>query len=243
MKTKLISIILLMVITMGISAMTDDEFLQFVRDDGRFALLFKSFISFEVFTPGGEPSTSEFVVYENRGKSVAIYLSPARDKGKVVLQSDRRYWMYFPRSKSVTILSPMASVSGNASSADILRPPRSSLYDITLLDVANKYGSDRVIQLIANTREAPYGKIVNYYSGTKALFAEFYSRSGIVLKTAEYEEHRQNTDNPGWIPMKTTITDGNNPEEYTIITFDELKIIKSVDQGWFNPNNLGRVRP
>lgn len=242
MQIKLL-LFVLFVLNMGLFAQnqTDEAFLDALRNETGYAPQFKAHMLFEVSKPGGAPSSATFTLYENDGQSIALFLSPPRDKGKAILQIESKYWIYFPKAKRATVLSPMANMVGNASNGDVLRPPEGTLYDITILDIEPKVGN-RVVQFIASSRLSPYGKIISYYENDKILESEMYSRSGILLKKAYYYEHMKNTRGFGWLPTKSRIVDGTNEEIYTDITFTDVEILSSVNQSWFNPHNLGRVR-
>ncbi|OQX29378.1 MAG: hypothetical protein B0D92_04100 [Spirochaeta sp. LUC14_002_19_P3] len=227
--------------SLGAQNLSDEEFLRVLRKGEGYSPQFKATMLFEVNNPGGAPSVAELTLYENSGKSIAVFLSPARDKGKVILQLDSKYWLYFPKAKRSTVLSPLANMVGNASNGDVLRPPQAELYDISLLEDTPKKGN-RTVQFLASSRKAPYGKIIAYYENDKILATELYSRSGVLLKTTESLDHIKNTGGFGWMPVKTRIVDGKNPEIFTIITFSNVVIMKDMNQSWFNPNNLGRVR-
>lgn len=234
---------LFLALNMGLFAQnqTDQEFLDALRSESGFAPQFKAEMLFEVSTPGGSPSSATLTLYENSGSSIAKFLSPARDKGKTVLQKGSKYWMYFPKAKRSTVLSPLANMVGNASNGDVLRPPKASLYDITLLDTEPRVGN-RVVQFIASARTAPYGKVISHYEDDKILESEMYTRSGILMKKSYFYEHRKNTEGFGWMPLKSRIVDGQNEEKFTDITFTNVEILKNINENWFNPNNLGRVR-
>lgn len=227
----------------GVIAQTpsDSSFLKTLQDGETYAAIFKAQMSFEAHKPAGDTGNAVLTIYENNGKSIAQFQSPSRDRGKTVLQIDSKYWMYFPKAKRSTVLSPMAQMVGNASNGDVLRPPDSTLYAITILGSEPRVGN-RSVQFVALTRKAPYGKIISHYQDFQVLESEMYSRSGILLKKAYYEEHKRSENGSTWIPVKTRIVDGQNEDVYTIIVFSELQQLERINENWFNPNNLGRVR-
>ena len=246
MKTRIaLGLFLVFVLTgvIGLSAqtMTDVRFLEMIEANTRFSQKFSADMLFKVNSVGKEPSTSEFVLYENSGKSIALFKSPARDRGKAILQMNNKYWMYFPKTKRSMVLAPVASMVGHASNADVLRPPLSTLYSIKLLDSKPKTGN-RVVEFTATSREAPYGRIITWYEEDKPLRSEIYARSGVLLKKIFNDTHIRNNDGLGWFSTKTRIVDGKNERNYTTIVFSNIKILKTINESWFNPNNLGRVK-
>ncbi len=220
---------------------TDREFLEALRGEASYAPQFKAEMLFEVNAPGGTPTSATFILYEDDGRSIAKFLSPTRDRGKTILQQGNKYWMYFPRAKRSTVLSPLANMVGNASNGDVLRPPKATLYDITLLDIEPRVGN-RVVQFLASARTAPYGKVISYYEDDKILESEMYTRSGILMKKSYYYEHKKNTEGFGWLPVRSRIVDGIDEKKFTDITFTNVEILKNINKSWFNPNNLGRVK-
>ncbi len=235
--------ILLLIGRFGIFAQTasDREFLSTLEDGASYAAIFKARMSFETHNSSGAVSNAHLLLWENEGKAIVQFQSPSRDKGKALLHIGSKYWMYFPRAKRSTVLSPMANMVGNASNGDILRPPQGELYDITLLNDTPRAGN-RVVQFIASSRQAPYGKIISHYQDYKVLESEMYSRSGVLLKRAYFDNHVRSVDGNAWIATTTRIVDGTNPNVYTIIILSDLEQLTRINESWFNPNNLGRVR-
>ncbi len=243
MRNLSLLFILLLIGRFGIFAQTvsDREFLGTLKDGGSYASIFKARMSFEAHNSSGAVSNALLFLWENEGKSIVQFQTPSRDKGKALLQIGSKYWMYFPKAKRSTVLSPMANMVGNASNGDILRPPQGELYDIALLNDTPRKGN-RVVQFTASSRQAPYGKILSYYQDYKVLESEMYSRSGVLLKKAYFDNHVKSVDGEAWIASNTRIVDGNNPNVYTIIILSDLEQLPRINESWFNPNNLGRVR-
>ena len=233
----LLFLLIFPVLTQEIS---DQDFLDFLSYDQVFYPYFKAELTFEVHNINQETDESRLKLYVNDEKSLVKFEEPKTEKGKIILQIDNKYWIYFPRTKRSSALSPLTSLAGNASNSDVLREPDAEFYNI-FLDGETPNG-ERIAVFEAKSRKAPYGKIIAHYDGYKKIYSEIYSRNGILIKKAEYSQHLAGSQSNIYLPLYTKITDGKNPDKYTIMQFDNVEEQKSINESWFKPNNLGRVR-
>ena len=198
---------------------------------------FQASILVETREDNGNVYTHEFSLYTQDGKEILRYQAPVRDRGKLILQIEGSYWMYFPAVRRSLVLSPIGALAGSVSNGDLLQPPL-----LTLYTVSDEAPSQNGITLTLNAKDstAPYGRIVTEFRDGKMQTANYFSRSGILVKQAEYLDHTDIGRND-WIATEVLITspleDGqestiklSNPEE------------RSFPPAWFNPNNLGNVR-
>ena len=245
MKKIISNCFLLMIfalINLNAQSLSENEFMDYLISDEYYDPIFSADLTFEIYSPNREKSVATFSMYENKGKSIVKYKSPPKEKGKIILQLDSKYWMYFPKTRASSVLSPLSALVGNASNSDVLREPDSRLYNVKLIDHPDPRG-DRTILFEAKSRKAPYGRVITHYDGYKKLFSEIYSRSDILLKTVEFSEHIPGSRaQKGFLPLFSKIQDARNSKKYTIMKFSNVQALNSINENWFNPNNLGRVR-
>ena len=83
-------------------------------------------------------SKKEFVLYtvkKGQDKMVALFLSPASEKGRATLRLGENMWLYIPNvGKPLRITSLQSVVGGVFNNADILRLDYSTEYDATVAE-------------------------------------------------------------------------------------------------------------
>lgn len=122
--------------------------------------------------------------------SIAETLEPVRSRGGKMLQVDRNMWLSKPGLRKPIPISPRQRLSGQAAIGDIAATNYAGDYQATLLREDQHAGEDcHVLELRATSNRTTYDRL-NYWVSRDtglALYAEFLSLSGKVLKTAEFE--------------------------------------------------------
>ena len=241
-------LILFITITVSISFsiagqnVSDQDLLNLLNSNQTFYLYFKADLNFEVHSVDKDADISEFTLYVNDKASLVRFEKPSREKGKIILQIDNKYWIYFPKTRRSSALSPLTSLAGNASNSDVLREPDAEFYDISILKKAENNNGIAEVVFDANSRDAAYGKIVSHYDGYRKIYSEIFSRSGILLKKVEYSDHVSGSNPNVYLASYAKIIDGRNSEKFTIMKIDNIEPMDSINDSWFKPGNLGRVR-
>lgn len=135
----------------------------------------------------------EFVLYtvkKGQDKMVALFLSPASEKGRATLRLGDNMWLYIPNvGKPLRITSLQSVVGGVFNNADILRLDYSVEYDVAqsaetkeeyLLDLKAKSGTvayDRLKMTVDKTALVPTA-------------VECYAASGMLIKTLYFKERK-----------------------------------------------------
>jgi outer membrane lipoprotein-sorting protein len=143
-----------------------------------------------------EPDSSqkEFVLYsvkKGADKMVALFLSPASEKGRSTLRLDENMWLYIPNvGKPIRITSLQSVVGGVFNNSDILRLDYSAEYDATIHEeTADKY----ILNCKAKTSSVAYDRLTMLVDKkTMApVTIECYAASDMLIKTLYYKDIKE----------------------------------------------------
>ncbi len=133
----------------------------------------------------------EFVLYtakKGRDKMVALFLSPASEKGRVSLRLGDNMWLYIPNvGKPIRITSLQSVIGGVFNNSDILRLDYHVEYDVTGL---TDLGETWLLELKAKTRSVAYDrlKMTVDKKTVQPLDIECIASSGMLIKTLHYSD-------------------------------------------------------
>lgn len=133
----------------------------------------------------------EFVLYtvkKGQDKMVALFLSPASEKGRSTLRLGDNMWLYIPNvGKPLRITSLQSVVGGIFNNSDILRLDYSVEYDAQqITDNGDSYQLD----LKAKSSSVAYDRLQMQVDKNTLLptTIECYAVSGMLIKTLHYSE-------------------------------------------------------
>ncbi|MBU4229835.1 MAG: outer membrane lipoprotein-sorting protein [Desulfurivibrionaceae bacterium] len=133
----------------------------------------------------------EFVLYslkKGADKVVALFLSPASDKGRATLRLGDNMWLHIPNvGKPLRITSLQSVVGGVFNNADILRLDYATEYSV---EKTTEQGENYLLTLKAKSGAVAYDKIemlVNKKAMVPTSVA-CYAVSGMLIKTLHYKE-------------------------------------------------------
>ncbi len=133
----------------------------------------------------------EFVLYsvkKGQDKMVALFLSPASEKGRSTLRLNDNMWLYIPNvGRPIRITSLQSVVGGVFNNSDILRLDYSTEYEVT--NVAEE-GDLYLLDLKAKSNTIAYDSL-KMWVDKKALVPttiECFASSGMLIKTLYYKE-------------------------------------------------------
>ena len=133
----------------------------------------------------------EFVLYsvkKGQDKMVALFLSPASEKGRSTLRLNDNMWLYIPNvGKPIRITSLQSVVGGVFNNSDILRLDYSAEYDVANI---NEEGDLYLLELKAKSNTIAYDSL-KMWVDKKALVPttiECFAASGMLIKTLYYKE-------------------------------------------------------
>jgi len=136
-------------------------------------------------------SKREYVLYtlkKGRDKVVALFLSPASDKGRATLRLGDNMWLYMPDVGRPIRITSLQSVTGSVfNNADILRIDYSAEYDV---DAATEEKDSIVLSLKAKNGEVAYDRLKMWVDPKLLLpvTIEAYAASGLLIKTLRFKD-------------------------------------------------------
>lgn len=133
----------------------------------------------------------EFILYtvkKGQDKMVALFLSPASEKGRTTLRLGDNMWLYIPNvGKPIRITSLQSVVGGVFNNSDILRLDYSAEYNA---ESVSEEDDNHILALKAKTRSIAYDRLKMWVD--KKLMVptviECYAASGMLIKTLYYKQ-------------------------------------------------------
>ena len=136
-------------------------------------------------------SKKEYVLYtvkKGQDKMVALFLSPASEKGRSTLRLGDNMWLYIPSvGKPLRITSLQSVVGGVFNNSDILRLDYSAEYDAAIMEeTADTY----ILNCKAKTSTVAYDSLkMGVDKKTMVpITIECYAASGMLIKTLYYKK-------------------------------------------------------
>jgi outer membrane lipoprotein-sorting protein len=143
-------------------------------------------------------SKKEYVLYtvkKGPDKMVALFLSPASEKGRSTLRLGDNMWLYIPSvGRPLRITSLQSVVGGVFNNSDILRLDYSAEYDATILEeTADTY----ILNCKAKTSSVAYDRLkMGVDKKTMVpVNIECYAASGMLIKTLYFKKIKDFGDN------------------------------------------------
>jgi outer membrane lipoprotein-sorting protein len=185
----------------------------------------------------------EYVLYsmkKGRDKVVALFLSPASDKGRATLRLAENMWLYMPDVGRPIRVTSLQSVTGSIfNNADILRIDYGAEYNV---ETAEEQKDAFLLSLKAKTGEVAYDRLKMRVDKQLLLplTIEAYAASGLLLKTLRFKDIK---DFGGGIKRPATIeTDSPLQKGYkSVMLWSGLKKASFPDE-IFTLNYLPRVQ-
>jgi len=134
-------------------------------------------------------SRKEFVLYtikKGQDRMVALFLSPASEKGRSTLRLGDNMWLYLPNvGKPLRITSLQSIVGGVFNNSDILRLDYSAEYTV---ESAREVEGQYFLKLKARARSVAYDSIEMTVDKKTVMPTEIrcFATTGILIKTLHY---------------------------------------------------------
>ena len=185
----------------------------------------------------------EYVLYtmkKDRDKVLALFISPASDKGRATLRIGDNMWLYIPDVGKPIRITSLQSVTGSVfNNADILRVDYTAEYDV---EGAQEQADAYILSLKAKTGEVAYDRL-KMWVDKKALLPvtiEAYAASGLLIKTLRFTDIK---DFGGGIKRPATLgTDSPLQKGYkSVMQWSGLKKREFPDE-IFTLNYLPRIQ-
>lgn len=133
----------------------------------------------------------EFVLYtvkKGQEKMVALFISPASEKGRATLRLGDNMWLYIPNvGKPIRITSLQSVIGGVFNNSDILRLDFSAEYNATSIA---EQGEAHLLELKAKTHAVAYDTLKMEVDKATLLprRIECFAASGMLIKTLHYSK-------------------------------------------------------
>ena len=187
-------------------------------------------------------SKKEYVLYtvkKGQDKMVALFLSPASEKGRATLRLGENMWLYIPNvGKPLRITSLQSVVGGVFNNSDILRLDYSSEYSATVLKEMEKA---YILECKAKTGTVAYDRLKMVVDKKSMVpeTIECYAASGMLIKTLYYKDIKKFGDNlvrPAVLETDSPLYKGYK----SVMLYAKIKRKKLADEV-FTLNYLPRV--
>ncbi len=222
-----------------------------VRNPGK---PFRTRLTMTEYEEGKQVNASTLLIYsrelEGSGQfaTLAAFVLPARDAGKLMLRSGDDMWFFDPSTKASVRLSPQQRLMGQASNGDVMTVNLARDYDARLLaeeDVGDGERKQRhayKLGLSAATPSATYATIELWVDRDNSypIKGRFYAESGRLLKTVYYRRFQSELGRER--PTESVIIDGLSPQSVTVMRFSDYATPK-IPATWFQRDYLPRFQP
>ena len=187
-------------------------------------------------------SKKEFVLYtvkKGQEKMVALFLSPASEKGRATLRLGDNMWLYIPNvGKPIRITSLQSVVGGVFNNSDILRLDFSSEYDATSI---TENDEEYMLELKAKTNAVAYDTLKMEVDKETLLpmRIECLAASGMLIKTLQYSKVKDFGDGlsrPSMLETNSPLHKGYK----SVMLFAKIQKKELADEV-FSLNHLSRI--
>ena len=194
-------------------------------------------------SPGREAETREYeILSKGNDKTIIRTLSPASDKGQVLLMRDRDLWIFMPSVSQPIRLSASQRLTGQVANGDLARANFSGDYNPTILRSETIENENfHVLELKAVDRSVTYDKVVLWVnkSNDRPLKAEFYALSGRLLKICRYQNYKEAAG--GFRPTRLVMEDAVVEGGKSVLDYSDLKI-KDIPDRMFAKDYMKRLQ-
>ncbi len=175
---------------------------------------------------------------------LATFTAPPRVKGQKLLMVGRNMWFIKPGVSKPVPISPRQKLMGQAANGDIASTNYSGDYEgVFVGDEAVHGEACYVLDLTARNKKVTYDRIKYWVSKSRlvGVKAEFYTVSGKLFKTAEFEYENRIRFRGEEIPFvsRMVIRDAIRPQEVTTLEYSDITV-KELPDSTFNLNLLVR---
>ena len=129
-----------------------------------------------------------FTVKKGRDKVVALFISPASEKGRSTLRLGDNMWLYIPNvGKPVRITSLQSVVGGIFNNSDIMQLDYSDEYNVEKVE---EQGSEYLLHLKAKTKTVAYDRLKLWAEKNRKLPTkiECLTEASMLIKTLYFKE-------------------------------------------------------
>jgi hypothetical protein len=182
--------------------------------------------------PGRDSEIREYeILSKGNERTIIRTLSPASDKGQVLLMRDRDLWIFMPSVSQPIRLSASQRLTGQVANGDLARANFAGDYIPSLIKTDTiENESFYVLELKAVDRSVTYDRVLYWIAknGDKPYKAEFYALSGRLLKTCRFQNYKESAGliRPTRLVMEDALIEGAK----SVLDYSELKTKELADK-------------
>ena len=199
-------------------------------------------VSINTSTPNQANDIREYRVLSKGNKnSIVMTTAPASDRGQTMLMRGRDLWIFMPSVSQPIRLSLSQRLTGQVANGDIARANFSGDYTPKFLRTETIEGEEyNVLELVGVNRSVTYHKVLfwvqklNYWPYR----AEFYSLSGRLLKTSQYQNFQLMLGQLR--PTRLVMEDALREDEVSVLDYSEMSL-RDLPDKVFTKNYLKRL--
>jgi len=184
-----------------------------------------------------------FTVYvRGAEKSLVKFVSPASNKGRILLMVGQNMWIYIPGTRHSIRISPQQRLLGEVSNGDVARVVYHLDYEARALQEGTFNGIKCFkLRLKAKTKNAAYDRIILWVekNSFKPLKGDFYAVSGKLLKTGYYKNYINILGKER--PMVLEIHNELKKGQYSIMEYNNMRL-ESIPQAYYQKTYLKHIR-
>lgn len=182
------------------------------------------------------------VLSRGNDNTIVLTVEPAAERGQALLMRGRDLWIYMPSVSQPIRLSLSQRLTGQVANGDLARANFAGDYDAVFLRRDSFEGRPVVVlALTAAGKGVTYDK-VNYWidaENNRPLHAEFFARSGRLLKTMRYEDFRELAG--ALRPTRLVIDDALKPGRRSVLTYERMAL-RDLPEHVFTRDYLRRLQ-
>lgn len=187
----------------------------------------------------GKATTYQMVLYKSGDdKTRADFTYPPLEEGRRMLRVGDQIWMYVTDLKRPVKMSPKQSLMGSDfNNGDLMRLSFTEDYIAT---VSSETATHIVLELKAKDRTVAYDRVLYTIekSTLRSVRQEFYTTSGKLVKTLEFQEYK----NYGGFerPSVFIMTNALATNQKSVMRYLEFQAGKTLPEAQFRPDAIAR---
>lgn len=181
---------------------------------------------------------------EGRDRFLTRILEPRKERDTGTLKVGDDIWNYFPRiDRLVKIPSSMMGdrwMGSHLTNDDLVKEGK--VEELYLLAVERRDGARVVISCIPKPDAAVVWGKIRYEADLEKevpVRVEYFDEENALVRTVVFSDLRELDGR--WIPMKFTIRPVDEPDEETVMTYDDLRFDVALDRELFTVRRLRRT--
>lgn len=182
-------------------------------------------VTVTTMAPGREPDVRKYrILSKGNDRTLVLTTAPPVDRGQIMLMRDQELWVFLPSVSQPVRLPLSQRLTGQVANGDLARANFAGDYSAKILRTETIEGQNYyVLNLTATRRGVTYDRVVYWVNKVnyRPYKAEFYARSGRLLKRAFYQQFVQLGD--GIRPARIVLEDMLRKGERSIMSYTNMR--------------------